>query len=77
LWPRCLVAGWVANTTIQVHVFASVLEGAITFTFDGKEPFTVKAGEIYHETPNEKMLAKNASASEGLKLIVFQVGTEG
>jgi hypothetical protein len=53
------------------------LEGSITFTFDGKEPHTVKAGEAYHETPNENMLAKNASASEDLKIIVFQVGTEG
>ena len=70
--------GWVGGKHYHPgHVFVYVLEGSITFTFDDKEPFTVKAGEIYHETPNEKMLAKNASASEDLKLIVFQVGTEG
>jgi quercetin dioxygenase-like cupin family protein len=70
--------GWVGGKHYHPgHVFVYVLEGSITFTFDGKEPFTVKAGEVYHETPNENMLAKNASASEDLKLIVFQVGTEG
>jgi quercetin dioxygenase-like cupin family protein len=62
--------GWVGGKHYHPgHVFVYVLEGSITFTFDGKEPFTVKAGEVYHETPNENMLAKNASASEDLKLI--------
>ena len=70
--------GWIGGKHYHPgHVFVYVLEGSITFTFDGKEPFTVKAGEVYHETPNEKMLAKNASASEDLKIVVFQVGTEG
>jgi quercetin dioxygenase-like cupin family protein len=70
--------GWVGGKHYHPgDVFVYVLEGSITFTFDDKEPFTVKAGEIYRETPNENMLAKNASASEDLKLIVFQVGTEG
>lgn len=70
--------GWVGGKHYHPgHVFVYVLEGSITFTFDGKEPLTVKAGEIYHETPDEKMLARNANASEDLKLIVFQVGTQG
>lgn len=70
--------GWVGGKHYHPgHVFVYVLEGSITFMFDGKEPFTVKAGEVYHETPNEKMLAKNASASDDLKIVVFQVGTEG
>lgn len=70
--------GWVGGKHYHPgHVFVYVLEGSITFTFDGKEPFTVKAGDVYHETPNEKMLAKNASASDDLKIVVFQVGTEG
>jgi hypothetical protein len=49
----------------------------MTLDLEGKNPVTIEAGEIYHETPNEKMLAKNTSASENLKIIVFQVGTQG
>ena len=75
--PRC-PAGWIGGKHYHPgHVFVYVLEGSITFTFDNAPSRTVKAGEIYYETPNDRMLAKNASASEGLKLIVFQVGTQG
>ena len=70
--------GWVGGKHYHPgHVFVYVLKGSITFTFDDKEPLIVKAGEIYHETPDEKMLARNTSSSDDLKLIVFQVGTQG
>ena len=70
--------GWVGGKHYHPgHVFVYVLQGSISFTFDGREPLTVKAGEIYHETPDEKMLARNTSASDDLKIIVFQVGTQG
>lgn len=70
--------GWVGGKHFHPgHVFVYVLQGSISFTFEGREPLTVKAGEIYHETPDEKMLARNTSASDDLKIIVFQVGTQG
>ena len=70
--------GWVGGKHFHPgHVFVYVLEGSIHFTFDDREPLTVKAGEIFHELPNQKMLAKNPSATEGLKIMVFQVGTQG
>jgi quercetin dioxygenase-like cupin family protein len=71
-------AGWVGGKHYHPgHVFVYVLEGAMTLNLDGKDPVTIQAGEIYHETPGQKMLAENVSASEDLKLIVFQVGTAG
>ena len=70
--------GWIGGKHYHPgHVFVYVMEGSITFTFDNDPPKTVKAGEIYYETPNDRMIATNASASEGLKIIVFQVGTQG
>jgi len=70
--------GWVGGKHYHPgHVFVYVMEGSITFNFDGKPSHTVKAGEIYYEEPNDRMLAKNPSSSENLKLIVFQVGTQG
>lgn len=38
---------------------------------------TVKAGEVYCETPGEAMLGSNASADGKTVLIVFQVGRQG
>ena len=70
--------GWIGGKHYHPgHVFVYVLEGAMTLELEGKDPVTIKAGEIYHELPNQVMLAKNPSATEGLKLMVFQVGTHG
>jgi quercetin dioxygenase-like cupin family protein len=70
--------GWVGGKHYHPgHVFVYVLEGAMTLDLEGKSPVTIRAGELYHELPNQVMQAKNASATEGLKLLVFQVGTQG
>ena len=70
--------GWVGGKHYHPgHVFVYVLEGAMTLDLEGKTLVTIRAGEIYHELPNQVMQAKNPSAAEGLKLIVFQVGTQG
>jgi quercetin dioxygenase-like cupin family protein len=70
--------GWVGGKHYHPgHVFVYVLDGAITFDLKGKAPVTVREGEIFHEVPNQVMQAKNPSASEGLKFIAFQVGTQG
>ena len=49
----------------------------MTLDLEGKSPVTIRAAEIYHELPNQVMQAKNPSATEGLTLLVFQVGTQG
>ena len=70
--------GWVGGKHYHPgHVFVYVLEGAMTLDLEGKSPVTIRAGEMYHEFPNQAMQAKNSSATEELKLIVFQVGTQG
>jgi quercetin dioxygenase-like cupin family protein len=53
-----------------------VLEGALTVvTKRGTETF--KAGQLYPEPLNDVMQAKNVSATDDLKLVVFQVGDIG
>jgi len=59
------------------HVFVYVVEGAIDLIVDGKEPVHVSAGEVAYEEPNQPMVGRNASSTEGARLIVFQVGEAG
>ena len=59
------------------HVFVYVLEGAIDLIVDGKEPVHVSAGEVAYEEPNQPMVGRNASSTEGARLIIFQVGEAG
>jgi quercetin dioxygenase-like cupin family protein len=57
-------------------VFVYVAKGELTIETEGGTQ-TFKAGELYPEPLNQTMLAKNLSASEGLELVVFQVGDIG
>lgn len=59
------------------HVFVYVIEGAIELNVDGQEPVTISAGEAAYETPNHPMIGRNASATEGARFVVFQVGEAG
>jgi len=59
------------------HVFVYVLEGAIDLIVDGKEPVHVSAGEVAYEEPNQPMVGRNASSTDGARLIIFQVGEAG
>lgn len=57
-------------------VFVYVLEGALTIELDDGVK-TIKAGEVYSETPKVTMRAKNLSTTDPVKIVVFQVGDAG
>lgn len=57
-------------------VFVYVEAGRFTVETDGRSR-TFTAGEVYHETPNVPMVARNGSSSEGATVVVFQVGEIG
>jgi len=59
------------------HVFVYVIEGAVEIDVDGQEPVTINAGEAVYETPNQPMIGRNVSATEGARIVVFQVGKTG
>ena len=70
--------GWIGGKHYHPgHVFVYVLEGSVIVELEGKPPRTVGPGEVLHELPNRVMQAKNASATDDLKVILFQVGPEG
>lgn len=59
------------------HVFIYVMEGAIVIDAEGADLKTVSAGEAVYELPNNPMVGRNASSSEGARFVVFQVGETG
>jgi quercetin dioxygenase-like cupin family protein len=59
------------------HVFVYVTEGTIEIAVEGQEPLTVSAGEAVYELPNRPMVGRTATADEGARFIVFQVGPTG
>jgi len=58
------------------NVYVYVLEGALTVETE-KKVITVRAGELYPEVPGMVMQGKNASKSEPVKFVVFQIGETG
>ncbi len=57
-------------------VFVYVLEGELSVETDaGIE--TISAGKLYREELGQTMRAKNLSAKDATKIVVFQVGDEG
>jgi quercetin dioxygenase-like cupin family protein len=70
--------GWETERHIHPgHVFDYVTEGAIEIAVEGEEPQTVSAGEAIYELPDKPMVGRTASADQGAKFIVFQVGPVG
>ena len=59
------------------HIFVYVLEGALEIDVEGRELSRIEAGGAFHEIPDRPMTAKNVSASEGARFVVFQVGEQG
>lgn len=57
--------------------FLYVLEGAVTVMPDGSSPVTVKEGEMFHLMYSVPHSARNASATEPARVIVFQVVEAG
>jgi quercetin dioxygenase-like cupin family protein len=58
-------------------VFVYVLEGELTIDTENTDLQTISAGELYQEPIGNAMEARNLSATEPTKIIVFQVGDEG
>lgn len=59
------------------HVFVYVLEGTVELVVDDEETVQLSAGEAGYEQPNKPMIGRNASATEGVSAIIFQVGEAG
>jgi len=73
-FPPGHVGGW---HTHSGPVFVYVLEGEITIDTENTERRTIAVGELYQEPIGTKMQARNLSATETTKIIVFQVSDEG
>jgi quercetin dioxygenase-like cupin family protein len=71
-------AGWIGRRHYHTgDVFLYVLEGRFSVDVDGKERATIGPGEVYHEAVKVEMQARNASASEPTKILLFQIGNPG
>jgi len=70
--------GWtIANHFHPAHIFIYIIEGSIEITVEGGESETISDGDVAYEVPDEKMVARNVSSTEGAKFIVFTVGDIG
>jgi quercetin dioxygenase-like cupin family protein len=58
------------------HMFLYVVEGVGAMETDGQTR-TARAGEVLNQLPERTMVMRNASATERLKFVVFQVGATG
>ncbi len=58
----------------DAHIFAYVLEGAVTMQVKGSEPVTLKAGDSFYESPEDiHLVSKNASTTERARMVVFSL----
>ena len=57
-------------------VFVYVESGSFTVEVDGRSQ-TFTAGQVYQETPNVAMVARNGSTEAGVTIVIFQVGKIG
>jgi len=58
------------------HMFLYVVEGTGAMETDGQIR-TARPGEVLNQFPERTMVMRNASTTERLKFIVFQVGATG
>jgi quercetin dioxygenase-like cupin family protein len=71
-------AGWVGGRHYHSGpVYVYVLEGRFTVDEQGKPPQTFTAGQLYEEPIGTPMQARNISASEQLRILLFQVHGHG
>jgi quercetin dioxygenase-like cupin family protein len=59
------------------HVFVYVLDGTVELVVDGEDTVRLSAGEVGYEQPNKPMVGRNASSTERVSAIVFQIGEAG
>ena len=71
-------AGWVGEKHYHTgDIFVYVLEGTFVVDVEGKDRITIRPGEVYHESVNKPMIARNGSTETGVKVLLFQVGEKG
>jgi quercetin dioxygenase-like cupin family protein len=59
-------------------VFVYVLEGSIITQLKGGSPQTVRAGDVFYESPTDiHSVSRNASETQPAKLLVFYVKAKG
>jgi len=69
--------GWASPKHYHTgHMFLYVVEGVGAMETDGQTR-TARAGEVLNQFPERTMVMRNASATERLKFVVFQVGATG
>jgi quercetin dioxygenase-like cupin family protein len=62
----------------NADLFVYVLEGTVVTQLEGEAPKTLKAGEVFTETPTDiHVVSRNASATKPAKLLVFFVKAKG
>ncbi len=61
----------------DAHIFAYVLEGAVTMQVEGSEPVTLKVGDSFYESPDDiHLISKNASTIERARMVVFSLSAK-
>ncbi|MDY7511341.1 cupin domain-containing protein [Ralstonia wenshanensis] len=62
----------------DAHAFVYVLEGSIVMSLNGGKEVTLKAGDTFHEGPNDvHTVGRNASATQPAKFVVFLIKKKG
>jgi quercetin dioxygenase-like cupin family protein len=62
----------------NADLFVYVLEGTVVTQLEGEAPKTLKAGEVFTESPTDvHVVSRNASMSKPAKLLVFFVKAKG
>jgi quercetin dioxygenase-like cupin family protein len=62
----------------NADLFVYVLEGTVVSQVEGQASKTVRAGEVFYESPGDvHAVSRNASATEPAKLLVFYVKVTG
>ena len=58
----------------DAHVFVYVLEGAFKTQIAGHDPVTLKAGQVFYESPQDiHQTSANASQTKSAKILVFSL----
>jgi quercetin dioxygenase-like cupin family protein len=57
--------------------FVYILEGSVILEREGEAPVTFGPGQLFHNAPKRVHNVKNASTTEGAKLLVFQIPEKG
>jgi quercetin dioxygenase-like cupin family protein len=62
----------------NADLFVYVLEGAIVTQVEGEAAKSLKAGDVFYESPTDiHVVSRNASATKPAKLLVFYVKDKG